>query len=80
MTKGLPTAIFEEFRSNLCVSKGDAVIARGCWKTCSGVNPTPCTRSVAASHCPRTGVLDSWVVSFCIAWVVRRGPRCMYFV
>ena len=29
MTKGLPTPVFEEFRSNLCVS-GDASTAWGC--------------------------------------------------
>jgi hypothetical protein len=29
MTKGLPTSVFEEFRSSLCVS-GDASTAGGC--------------------------------------------------
>jgi hypothetical protein len=35
MTKGLPSATFAEFRSNLCVTNGDAVIAGGCWKQSS---------------------------------------------
>jgi hypothetical protein len=29
MTKGLPTAVFEEFRSSLCVGSGDASTAGG---------------------------------------------------
>ena len=41
MTKGLPTPVFEEFRSSLCVSS-DASTAGGCWVyilycTCIGV-------------------------------------------
>jgi hypothetical protein len=30
MTKGLPTAAFEEFRSSLCIGSGDASTAGGC--------------------------------------------------
>jgi hypothetical protein len=30
MTKGLPTASFEEFRSSLCVRSADASTAGGC--------------------------------------------------
>lgn len=30
MTKGLPSALFNEFRSNLCIQEADAQIAGGC--------------------------------------------------